>query len=337
MSCWTANRRGVALVAKAIKKLTRAPTSSSAAPRDAPRAEMLAPPRPIDTVALGEADSPSSSCSTSSLERTAPLAGIAGTMYRDGEGRAMLEGPPARLDRGPRHLASPHDYFDTHILMTSRGCPWACTFCGAETTWGRGFRSQSWTTCSTPSSARRAAPGEDRPDQGRHLHHQQEARHRALPGIRERGLSFFWSCDTRVDLLTDELLREMRLAGCQRLSLGVESRLAAHPRRHRQEDHGGRDHRSTEMAKKVRHQGPLLHDARQPRRDGRDVQARRSPSSSARARTSTSSPASHLPRHARLPRRREGGLARARGLLRGHFQELKTPFDAEREPTCASS
>ena len=36
-------------------------------------------------------------------------------------------------------------------------------------------------------------------------------------------LQFFWSCDTRVDLLSDELLREMRLAGCQRLSLGVES------------------------------------------------------------------------------------------------------------------
>ncbi len=40
-------------------------------------------------------------------------------------------------------LASPQDYFDTHILMTSRGCPWACTFCGAETSWGRGFRSNS--------------------------------------------------------------------------------------------------------------------------------------------------------------------------------------------------
>jgi tetratricopeptide (TPR) repeat protein len=38
-----------------------------------------------------------------------------------------------------------------------------------------------------------------------------------------RRLQFFWSCDTRVDVLGDELLREMRLAGCQRLSLGVES------------------------------------------------------------------------------------------------------------------
>ena len=37
-----------------------------------------------------------------------------------------------------------------------------------------------------------------------------------LKQMQERKLGFFWSCDTRVDLLSDELLREMRLAGCQR-------------------------------------------------------------------------------------------------------------------------
>src|SRR5260370_17609090 len=42
-------------------------------------------------------------------------------------------------------------------------------------------------------------------------------------GIRERKLLFFGGCDTRVDLLPEPLLREMRLAGCERLSLGVES------------------------------------------------------------------------------------------------------------------
>jgi tetratricopeptide (TPR) repeat protein len=41
--------------------------------------------------------------------------------------------------------------------------------------------------------------------------------------IRERGLQVLWSCDTRVDMLSEELLVAMRLAGCQRLSLGVES------------------------------------------------------------------------------------------------------------------
>jgi radical SAM superfamily enzyme YgiQ (UPF0313 family) len=42
-------------------------------------------------------------------------------------------------------------------------------------------------------------------------------------GIRDRGIKFVWSCDTRVDVLSEDLLREMRLAGCERLSLGVES------------------------------------------------------------------------------------------------------------------
>jgi len=42
-------------------------------------------------------------------------------------------------------------------------------------------------------------------------------------GTRWRRIESFWSCDTRVDVLSDELLREMRLAGCERLSLGVES------------------------------------------------------------------------------------------------------------------
>jgi tetratricopeptide (TPR) repeat protein len=41
--------------------------------------------------------------------------------------------------------------------------------------------------------------------------------------IRAKKLAFLWSCDTRADVLDDALLREMRLAGCQQLSLGVES------------------------------------------------------------------------------------------------------------------
>ncbi|MCH2109673.1 MAG: radical SAM protein [Polyangiaceae bacterium] len=41
--------------------------------------------------------------------------------------------------------------------------------------------------------------------------------------IERRELKFFWSCDTRVDVLNEELLLAMRRAGCQRLSLGVES------------------------------------------------------------------------------------------------------------------
>ena len=66
--------------------------------------------------------------------------------------------------------------------MTSRGCPWACTFCGAETHVGpRLSRAIGAVTCSTRSRGRGAPAREDDPDQGRHLHDEQKARARALP------------------------------------------------------------------------------------------------------------------------------------------------------------
>jgi anaerobic magnesium-protoporphyrin IX monomethyl ester cyclase len=108
--------------------------------------------------------------------------------------------------------------------MTSRGCAWACTFCGAEATWGRGFRGHSadYTVRQIELALARLPV--------RMLQIKDDTfttnRKRVLElcrKLRQKDVRFLWSCDTRVDVLGDELLREMRLAGCQRLSLGVES------------------------------------------------------------------------------------------------------------------
>jgi hypothetical protein len=121
-------------------------------------------------------------------------------------------------------LASPHDYFDTHIVMTSRGCPWQCTFCGAETSWGRGYRGQSVPyVLDAIERALERLPVKMIQIKDDTFTTNGKRVVALCRGIRERGLRFVWSCDTRVDVLSDELLREMRLAGCERLSLGVES------------------------------------------------------------------------------------------------------------------
>jgi radical SAM superfamily enzyme YgiQ (UPF0313 family) len=222
MSCWTANRRGVALVAKLLKAKRPNVHVVVGGPHATPLADrMLAHHPEIDTVCLGESDTTFMEL-VDRLGRGEGNLGLAGAKYRrDG---VIEEGPPRPAIEDLDGLSSPHDWFDTHIFMTSRGCPWACTFCGAETTWGRGFRGNSVgyvldamekVVARLPVKMIQIKDDTFTTNKKRVLE--------MCAGMRARKLSFFWSCDTRVDLLTEPLLKEMRLAGCERLSLGVES------------------------------------------------------------------------------------------------------------------
>ncbi|MCC6556038.1 MAG: radical SAM protein [Polyangiaceae bacterium] len=222
LSCWTANRRGAALAARAIRAHHPRAHVIVGGPHASPLAkEMLAHHPEIDTVAVGESELTLLDL-LDRLSAGRPVEGLPGAFYR--EGGEIKQGPPRPAIEPLDALASPHDHFATHIVMTSRGCPWACTFCGAEATWGRGFRGQS--VPYVLDALERAL--ERLPVKMIQIKDDTftTSRKRVIDicrGIRERKLNFLWSCDTRVDVLGDDLLREMRLAGCERLSLGVES------------------------------------------------------------------------------------------------------------------
>jgi radical SAM superfamily enzyme YgiQ (UPF0313 family) len=222
LSCWTANRRGVGLTVKEIRRRHPNAHIVVGGPHATPLPrEVMHHYREIDTLCEGESEG-------SFMEIVERLAlgvstkGVAGTWYREGDDivQAAARDSIQNLDT----LASPHAYFDTHIFMTSRGCPWACTFCGAESSWGRGFRGQSvpYVLDALEQATARARV--------KMLQIKDDTfttnKKRVLElcrGIRDRKLKFLWSCDTRVDVLNEDLLYEMRLAGCQRLSLGVET------------------------------------------------------------------------------------------------------------------
>ena len=222
LSCWTANRRGVALVAKAIKRRHPGAHVVVGGPHATPLArEMLAYHPEIDTIAIGESEHTFLDL-VDRLAKGAPTQGIPGTAYR--AGGEIETGPDRPAVEDLDSLASPHDYFDTHIVMTSRGCPWRCTFCGAEASWGRGYRAQSVDyVLDALEKALARIPVRMIQIKDDTFTTNRKRVVALCRGIRERGLKFVWSCDTRVDVLGDELLREMRLAGCERLSLGVES------------------------------------------------------------------------------------------------------------------
>jgi radical SAM superfamily enzyme YgiQ (UPF0313 family) len=225
MSCWTANRRGVRLVSEVIKR--RHPRSHVVVggPHATPLGpELLRHYEHVDTVCVGESDVTFLEI-VSRLGKGESTAGIAGTVYRDPSAPEKITTAPERKNIADLDdLASPQEYFDTHILMTSRGCPWSCTFCGAETSWGRGFRANSTEyVLDAMEKVSKRLPVKMIQIKDDTFTTQKKRVLELCQMLRERNLGFFWSCDTRVDLLSDELLREMRLAGCQRLSLGVES------------------------------------------------------------------------------------------------------------------
>lgn len=222
MSCWTANRRGVRLVAELVKAQQPQTHITVGGPHITPLGRRYLDHYPaIDSAIVGEGEVTFLEL-LERLQRGTSLRGLRGAWVRDGTHQQVLEPRPniASLDE----LESPHRHFPTHIVMTSRGCPWSCTFCGAESSWGRGFR---------PFSVGRVLDdleGALERTKVRILLIKDDTfttnRDRVFElcrGIQDRNLRFLWSCDTRVDVLREDLIREMRLAGCERMSLGVES------------------------------------------------------------------------------------------------------------------
>ena len=225
LSCWTANRRGVGYVAALAKKLHPNCHVVVGGPHATPLgAEMLAFHPSIDTICVGESDVTFLEL-LHRLETSGVTRGIAGTIYREaGPGSRIVHGPKRANITDLDTLAAPQDYFPTHILMTSRGCPWSCTFCGAETSWGRGFRSNSndYIIASIRAALGKLPVQQIQIKDDTFTTNKKRVRE-LCQRIRDEKIQFLWSCDTRVDVLDEPLLREMRLAGCQRLSLGVET------------------------------------------------------------------------------------------------------------------
>jgi len=222
LSCFTLNRRGTLMLAELIRHahpdahITVGGPHASVLPH-----EMLAHCSAIDTVVIGEGEQTFQEL-LERLENGRALSAITGTAWCTPEGprTAELRTPIDELDQ----LVPPSRFFDDHIVLSARGCPWDCSFCASRAIWGRGIRAHSTDYIL------------DMLEELVHRHGQRAIafkdetftadRTRALAlcrGMLTRRLNILWSCDTRADVLDAELLHAMRSSGCRRISLGVES------------------------------------------------------------------------------------------------------------------
>lgn len=108
-------------------------------------------------------------------------------------------------------------------LFTSRGCPVGCSFCAIQATFGRSVRFRD------PA---RIEEEVNRMVCEHHFNHVviaddtftlQPGRAAAICEILGRSNIASWNCDTRVNTVTPELLRQMKQSGCGKVAFGVES------------------------------------------------------------------------------------------------------------------
>src|SRR5437899_420438 len=165
-------------------------------------------------------------------EIPAALGAIRGISFRDAEARP-IDNPDRPvlldLDRLPHPCADPATVgvdpaSQFEFVITSRGCPAACTFCSSPEFWGRALRFRS---------------AENMIDEIRVLREHHGVvyvsvrddtftvnKQRVIDfcrGLIESGTELLWDCQSRVNAVDEERLVWMRRAGCTHIQYGVES------------------------------------------------------------------------------------------------------------------
>ncbi|GAM08005.1 putative methyltransferase [Geobacter sp. OR-1] len=196
--------------------------------------EMLESSPCVDAVALGEAEMTmlelAGQLRSGGIDPSRPIPGLA---FRGADGRVISGGQRPVVERLDE-IPLPGRYIDNSIgvdprqqlefLITSRGCPSACSFCSSPRFWGRRLRFRS--------------PG-SMIEEIRYLRDRYgliyfSIRDDTFTADRKRVLEFcrllleqrifvLWNCQSRVNALDSEMLGWMKRAGCECIQLGVES------------------------------------------------------------------------------------------------------------------
>ena len=136
--------------------------------------------------------------------------------------------PISNLDELPfpaRHLFPMNKYNGEYApIGTSRGCPFACSFCSNNVVWGRSHRFRSADNVIGEIKAMKTEYGISK------LYFREDIftanKKRVIDlceGIIAEGLDVNWECESRVGTVDREVLAKMKEAGCKLTWFGVES------------------------------------------------------------------------------------------------------------------
>jgi radical SAM superfamily enzyme YgiQ (UPF0313 family) len=181
----------------------------------------------IDVIAHGEGEV-SAVALVKALRGGQPLDDVPGVAFRR-DGRVQMN-PPAERITDLSALGWPAldrlDYrrYAGHNVITSRGCPYLCSFCSVAPIWGR-------TPCfRDPADIVREMAMLNRQHgvelflfQDEFFVSSKERVHAFCDSLRASRLNVRWKAFARVNLADDEVMRDMARSGCVEIRFGIES------------------------------------------------------------------------------------------------------------------
>lgn len=174
------------------------------------------------------------------IERKGDFASVRGIAFKDTAGKVHLTGPQPLiqdLDIVPfpaRDILPLDIYFSPPTkrvsnkkngnMITSRGCPYECTYCMARIVWNKKVRYRS-----VKNVVDEIEECVDKYNIGEFNFHDELftlKRERTIEicrEVRRRKLDIAWVCMVRVDYVWEDVLKEMKMAGCKKIMFGFES------------------------------------------------------------------------------------------------------------------
>jgi len=109
-------------------------------------------------------------------------------------------------------------------LMASRGCPYDCAYCSSKTVWSRKVRYRPLENVLEEVEKLRREHGVTNLNfMDDSLTVNRQYVFNLCKAFLEKKLRITWSCLTRPDLLDEEIIKKMKVAGCTKVDIGVES------------------------------------------------------------------------------------------------------------------
>ncbi len=166
----------------------------------------------------------------SALEGGGRLGDVVGLVYKEGGKIKVNPSQPVDFDKFPTpardllpnelYAEFPTERKNFTVMVTSLGCPYSCIFCEAGRT---AYNPRSPLTVADEMEECYRRYGVREIDIFDYDFTIDKKRTIAIcREIRRRGLDILWACRSRIDI-DEELLREMKNAGCGRIYYGIES------------------------------------------------------------------------------------------------------------------